>query len=61
MAPCKSHFDINDAQTLLALNEIANCLKCILEKRVSDYSFTLVSHGSHGSFSTEKLLFLAYL
>jgi len=34
MAPCKSHFDINDAQTILALYEIASCLKCVFDKRV---------------------------
>lgn len=33
-APLKSHFDISDAQTVLALKEISNCLLTILEKRV---------------------------
>lgn len=34
VAPLKVSFDISDAQTLLALNEIGNCLKSMFEKRV---------------------------
>lgn len=34
IAPLKVSFDINDAQTLIALNEIASCLKSVFEKRV---------------------------
>ncbi|CAL8134628.1 unnamed protein product [Orchesella dallaii] len=37
MAPLKISFDINDAQTLIALNEVANCLKSVLIKRVCDH------------------------
>lgn len=35
IAPLKVSFDINDAQTVIALNEVAGCLKSIFEKRVS--------------------------
>ncbi|KAL7641021.1 UNVERIFIED_CONTAM: hypothetical protein RMT77_008158 [Armadillidium vulgare] len=33
LAPLKSSFDLNDAQTLLALNESAMCLRTIYDKR----------------------------
>ncbi|XP_053377142.1 exportin-T-like isoform X1 [Mercenaria mercenaria] len=33
MAPMKPEFDLKDAQTTLALNEAALCLKCVLEQR----------------------------
>ena len=35
MGPLKPTFDLNDAQTILALNECAMCLKTVAEKRVS--------------------------
>jgi len=35
IAPTKESFDINDAQTQLALGEISNCLSTVYEKRVS--------------------------
>lgn len=33
LAPLKPSFDLNDAQTVIALGECAQCLKCILDKR----------------------------
>ncbi|XP_021954226.1 exportin-T isoform X2 [Folsomia candida] len=44
MAPLKPHFDISDAQTLLALNEIGNCLLVILEKRKDEFRVYLQTH-----------------
>ena len=35
LAPAKSTFNLDDAQTLLVLNETAVCLKAVLDKRVS--------------------------
>lgn len=34
LAPLRETFDLNDAQTTLALSESALCLRAILEKRV---------------------------
>ena len=50
MGPLKPTFDLSDAQTVLALNECAMCLKSVGEKRVSIYMsknmafLTLMSH-----------------
>lgn len=35
LAPLRDTFDLNDAQTTMALTESALCLRAILEKRVS--------------------------
>lgn len=43
MAPLKSHFDITDAQTVLALNEIGNCLLAIRDRRVSEIFWLKIS------------------
>ena len=36
LAPLRETFDLNDAQTAMALSESALCLKAILDKRVSE-------------------------
>ncbi|GFY44642.1 exportin-T [Trichonephila inaurata madagascariensis] len=37
MAPLKETFDLNDAQTILALSESALCLKTVLDKRGAEF------------------------
>ncbi|GFT78646.1 exportin-T [Nephila pilipes] len=37
MAPLKDTFDLNDAQTILALSESALCLKTVLDKRGAEF------------------------
>jgi len=44
MAPMKSQFDLNDAQTVLALNEISCCLLAMLEKRKEEFLVYLRTH-----------------
>lgn len=41
MAPLKTTFDLQDAQTVLALNECAVCLRTIADKRVRVTGFLL--------------------
>jgi exportin-T len=48
LAPLRDTFDLNDAQTTLALSESALCLRAILEKRVR----FLVKLGIRLSFHT---------
>ncbi|PSN51529.1 Exportin-T [Blattella germanica] len=45
MAPLKSTFDFNDAQTILALSEAAMCLKTILQRRGDEFLNYL--HGEY--------------
>ncbi|ODM97182.1 Exportin-T [Orchesella cincta] len=44
MAPLKLSFDINDAQTLIALNEVANCLKSVLIKRKEEFIAFMITY-----------------
>ena len=37
MAPMKPSFDLNDAQTVLVLNECAGCVKAIHDKKVCHF------------------------
>lgn len=37
VAPLKDTFDLNDAQTILALSESATCLKTVLDKRGNEF------------------------
>lgn len=37
MAPLKGTFDLTDAQTILALNESAACLRTVLDKRGDEF------------------------
>lgn len=37
VAPLKPDFDLGDAQTTLALSEVAICLKCVLEQRGEEF------------------------
>lgn len=37
IAPLKDTFDLNDAQTILALSESASCLKTVLDKRGDEF------------------------